>query len=418
MCVSMLHTSAFIAILVVPEASIAGMSSLPTEPTRGRLDAQRGSRGVYWSGSCPALLAVPAMEEAVGGEGLDRLQRCLENSGVHPDFVTQTFLEASELGDARSLKERLDGLPLEERRAFVRSVDQQGATGLLLAVKRGDVQVVKVLLDAGANPNDGDSGGATACHYASLRGSGELLQTLLQARSEPSRCDDRGDSPLAWAASEEVVALFLAAGVDPTSRSLGGRSALMFAAARGHLSAARMLAAADCDNIDAVDDAGDSAVALALANGHEEVVAMLLSFGATAVKSPGRVVLQEEVLFDAARRGDAAAIRSWLASAQGAGDVNAQEPSGDSPLLLASAQGTAEAVDLLLRARADPGQPDPFLGETPLHRAVLGGGHCDVLALLLEARADPSVGDALGKTAREVAENWSYREAKDWMSGA
>ncbi|CAE7648557.1 INVS, partial [Symbiodinium sp. CCMP2456] len=58
------------------------------------------------------------MEEAVGGEGLDRLQRRLEDSGVHPNFVTQTFLEASELGDARSLKERLDSLPLEERRAF------------------------------------------------------------------------------------------------------------------------------------------------------------------------------------------------------------------------------------------------------------------------------------------------------------
>lgn len=135
-----------------------------------------------------------------GFPGFDLYEKRLEEeNGVRVDLVTQSFLEASELGDADSLRRKLNGLNVDQRRELVHAVDQQGASGLLLAVKGGKKEVAKVLLDFGANPNDADSSGATAGHYASMRGDPGLLKLLLDARCDAGRVDDRQDGLLAWA---------------------------------------------------------------------------------------------------------------------------------------------------------------------------------------------------------------------------
>eukprot|EP00434_Breviolum_minutum_P022844 symbB.v1.2.020156.t1/scaffold1679.1/size106129/4 len=126
--------------------------------------------------------------EALGNEGVNLLyEKHLEEEngigGVRADQATQSFLEASELGDAASLRSKLQRLNVDQRRELVYAVDQQGASGLLLAVKGGKTEVAKVLLEFGANPNDADSSGATAGHYASTRGDPLLLKLLLDNMS-------------------------------------------------------------------------------------------------------------------------------------------------------------------------------------------------------------------------------------------
>ncbi|CAL1166326.1 unnamed protein product [Cladocopium goreaui] len=353
-----------------------------------------------------------------GFPGFDLYEKRLEEeNGVRVDLVTQSFLEASELGDADSLRRKLNGLNVDQRRELVHAVDQQGASGLLLAVKGGKKEVAKVLLDFGANPNDADSSGATAGHYASMRGDPGLLKLLLDARCDAGRVDDRQDGLLAWAKGPEVVQLLLDAQADPAQRGVGGQTALMYACERGDFSAARALAmGGERQLLSVLSDAGESAWSLAKSNGHQEIVEMLSELGVEAPASQSRLMHREEVLWDAAKMGDAQAIRQVTARCDDTPlDVNVQEPGGDTPLLLACGVGfgAAAAVEVLLQARADPNLPDPYMGETPL-----GGSSLKVLMLLLEARADPTLKDLTQRSAADIAESWSYSDAKEVLMAA
>jgi outer membrane protein assembly factor BamB len=88
-------------------------------------------------------------------------------------------------------------------------------------------------------------------------------------------------------------------------------------------------------------------------------------------------------LWSAARRGDAAAVKSVLD--RGA-DVNARSDYGTTPLFIAADRGHAEVVRILVRHKADVNVKDTFYQSTPLTWAA-GKGHADVIAALLEAGA-------------------------------
>lgn len=308
----------------------------------------------------------------------------------------------------------------------MQSVDQQGRTGLLLASRRSDDELAQVLLDTGANPNDADSGGVTALHYAVGRGAMKVVDLLLHCKADADKTDDQGETPLMWASGPSgaaAAAALLAARADPWASTASGRTALMFASGRGDLKAVETLARLQGADLDALDAAGQSAHALALATGHSEVCDLLLQLGASAsapgdgasgsapaggaAQGGGRVARLDEALLDAARRGDADAVAALLRRGGGetAVDVDA-EVGGETALLVAAGAGAGRAVEVLLEARADPNKADAYLQETPLVRAMLSRCSNELLWLLLEARADPSKGDLTGRTAEAIASSW------------
>ncbi len=93
----------------------------------------------------------------------------------------------------------------------------------------------------------------------------------------------------------------------------------------------------------------------------------------------------ELTIIEAARRGDAEAVRSLLD--RGA-DVNAAQGDGMSALHGAAERGHAEVADVLLAASADVEAKTRIGSYTPLHVASRGG-HAPVVVRLLEAGADP-----------------------------
>ena len=88
---------------------------------------------------------------------------------------------------------------------------------LSLAVGWGHVGIVKLLLEKGADPNMSDSvlsasggtvaGGECAIHEAAKRGNREIIQILLDAGADPSRKTAKGQKPVGLAKDEEVKAL-------------------------------------------------------------------------------------------------------------------------------------------------------------------------------------------------------------------
>jgi ankyrin repeat protein len=107
-------------------------------------------------------------------------------------------------------------------------------------------------------------------------------------------------------------------------------------------------------------------------------------------------------LFEAAREGDSAVLRSYLDAGAPANMTNS---SGDSLLMLAAYHGHAEAVQLLLHHQADPNAANDR-GQTPLAGAVFKG-FTDVARVLLDAGADADAGTP---TAREAAHMFARTE--------
>lgn len=101
-------------------------------------------------------------------------------------------------------------------------------------------------------------------------------------------------------------------------------------------------------------------------------------------------------LFDAAYRGDVAAVQRYLS--EGA-DPDYRNPGGWTPLMIAAAERHLDAVILLLQAKADPNRRNAY-GRTALMFASRYG-QLAIVERLLAAGADPNVvpADATGWTA-------------------
>jgi ankyrin repeat protein len=151
---------------------------------------------------------------------------------------------------------------------------------LVKAVKNNQVEVVARLLHSGTDPN-GDKG--YPLFWAAREGHTEVVRLLLEAGVEPQS----DGFPLFWAAREghtEVVRLLLEAGVEPQSNGFP----LFWAAREGHTEVVRLLLQAGADPCDPRN--AYLSLSWAARNGHSEVVHMLLEKGAHPNLDDGRPI--------------------------------------------------------------------------------------------------------------------------------
>jgi cytohesin len=99
-------------------------------------------------------------------------------------------------------------------------VDRSGETALTTAVRRRRRETVKILLEAHADPKSGLN-----LWYASMAGDVEMVKLLLDAGASPNIPGPRGRTGLFEAARSghtEVVGALLEAGADPNLRTADG----------------------------------------------------------------------------------------------------------------------------------------------------------------------------------------------------
>ena len=192
------------------------------------------------------------------------------------------------------------------------AVDEKGVPLLVTASETKSATLVRLLLNAGANPNNAGSGETPLCR-AALFGRKEIAQTLLDAGAKASViCDgDHGDSALMAAIRGAMFGAMpfelretilnpdeLRESADnekETQEKVGQLRELLAASANDYLDIARMLLARGVDvNVVAKCDVGESALMYAAMAANVEMVKTLLVQGADVEKeSPILDMLRE-----------------------------------------------------------------------------------------------------------------------------
>jgi ankyrin repeat protein len=155
------------------------------------------------------------------------------------------LVAAIQAGDASRVRSLLHD------RAEVNAAEADGTTPLHWAVRRHQVAIADLLIRAGADVQAANRYGVTPLAAASADGQGDLIQRLLEAGANPNTPNPEGETPLMLAArsggSPGVKAL-LARGADArASERWRGQDALMWASAEGHADVVRLLIDAGAD---------------------------------------------------------------------------------------------------------------------------------------------------------------------------
>ena len=98
------------------------------------------------------------------------------------------------------------------------------STPLSEAAENKYEKVVKVLLDAGADPNKADKYETTPIYWATSNNLNQVIKLLLDGGANPDLTNNYGDTPLILAAyrgSNDVVQLLLDAGANPNRAYFG-----------------------------------------------------------------------------------------------------------------------------------------------------------------------------------------------------
>ncbi|ABV88571.1 ankyrin repeat domain-containing protein [Shewanella pealeana] len=155
-------------------------------------------------------------------------------------------------------------------------------TPLNHAVQKSTLEIVSLLLEAGANPNQAGSDGTKALYIASLNGMLPKMQLLLTKGADVNDKDDEGESALITAAGNstaEVVSLLLQAGANVNAMTDDGNTALIKAVIGNYNERAAivelLLANGAAETIHHQNIHDSSAMDLALDREHQDIIELL-----------------------------------------------------------------------------------------------------------------------------------------------
>ncbi|MDD5403798.1 MAG: ankyrin repeat domain-containing protein [Sulfuricella sp.] len=270
--------------------------------------------------------------------------------------------------------------------------DQISGEQLVDAVLSGDTELLKDLLEGGADP-DGKYEGVTALFYACSAGAEEAISLLLSYKASPNVANQFGVSALHLAAmnrvgmekqvQENITHYLIDAGANVNSRSAFGHFPYDSAVIYGYLELARffvgemnalspqinhqddtgrtvLLSAVLENDVQRVRDYlaqgvdvnrrdldGQSALSLAVENGLDDIAVVLRAAGAESIDFSG--LEPEQAMLKAAKYGGTGTILDLLEKCD---SLEVTDDVGKTPIILAAENGQIPTISVLLHKGA------------------------------------------------------------------
>lgn len=276
---------------------------------------------------------------------------------------TAKFLNAAAAGDTDTLRFMLaNGQPAA-------ASDYDARSGLMLAVGGGHFSAVTTLLGAGAPADAVDAFGGSALTEAIKLRRRDLVDLLVSAGASLDWPADRASGTLCQAATEgdvHLIELYAAAGVDVNAGDYDARRAIHIAAADGRTAAfsalVRLGADANAPDRWHATPLLEAVKAVQSGKAGPDFIDVVRAAGGTLTVGTTEL---SGILCAAVHAADVGLLRLYLraGAATSPADYDLR-----TPLHIAAAEGSVEAVEVLVEAGADIGAKDRW-GYTPMDEA-------------------------------------------------
>ncbi|KAI4209658.1 MAG: hypothetical protein LQ351_007412 [Letrouitia transgressa] len=377
--------------------------------------------------------------QKVAGRGNVSLCRLLLEEGAEvnnvPDNEVPPLWRAADAGKEKVVKVLL------EYGAYTEALDKSGRTAIFPAALKGHWNTLNVLLQGGANANvrDVNDQSLVLCLTSdkSERRIDKIEEQLKEVEEKLREFRDRLDKKEKQSdkkrrlekekkelqqgkkeleARNEVIRILLGTDIDLEAKDKDGRTALLWAAALGKDTFAKLLLTCRTHknaDIHATNNRGKTALHLGAENNHLNIVKLLMDHGAEPhARSDGGWT----ALHNAADKGHCE-VASFLLNRNA--DVNAMTSSGMTALHWSARNGHADMVELLLQQNGVKKNGKDSFDSTPMLGAA-EKGHIEIVQMLSPSHdrgllSDIAVGACKGFQATVVdfgMENRSLHHSK------
>uniref|UniRef100_A0A8D0BS99 E3 ubiquitin-protein ligase MIB2 n=1 Tax=Salvator merianae TaxID=96440 RepID=A0A8D0BS99_SALMN len=307
--------------------------------------------------------------------------------------------ENANLMTAEDAKESKSTLLNVLGRLLSQKMEMDNPGRLVIEAAHGNVSKVRDLVQKFPDKVDIKNQGRTALQAASYLGQVEVVKILLQAHANINLRDEEGDAALHYAAfgnQAEIVQVLVSKGANADLLNNAKCTALYIAVNRGFTEVVLALCEHNC-NVNLPDSCGDTPLHYAITADFKCIIEAL-----TEVPNIDFTIQNRQgfnLLHHAALKGNKLAIKKILTRARQL--VDAKKEDGFTALHLAALNNHKEVAELLIKeGRCDVNLKNNR-NQTPLHLAVTQG-HMEVVQLLVSEGCNVNAEDEDGDTAMHI----------------
>ncbi len=168
------------------------------------------------------------------------------------------------------------------KKQYIHDATSDNITPLWMASQNGHSDIVKILIQAGADVNKTREDGMSALSMATMKGHINVAELLLATNANIQQADNQGITPLIMAAicgHGEILSLLINAHADIHKPVTSGDSALILAVEHGHLHIVDILINAGAD-VNYATESGITPLLMASINNKIQIAELLLKKGA------------------------------------------------------------------------------------------------------------------------------------------